>query len=93
MKYGYGEKKDKLQNRLRRIEGQVRGISRMIEEGKYCIDILTQISAVEAAMDKVALELLREHTRHCLMNDAVGPADREEKVSEVVDAVGRLLAK
>lgn len=93
MKYGYSDNKDKLQNRLKRIEGQVRGISRMVEEDTYCIDILTQISAVEAAMDKVALELLREHTRHCLLNDMAGPKDRDEKIEEVVQAVGRLLAK
>lgn len=93
MQYGYADNKEKLQNRLRRIEGQVRGVARMIEEDKYCIDILTQISAVEAAMDKVALELLREHTKHCLMDDAAGPEDRDEKVKEVIGAVGRLLAK
>lgn len=93
MQYGYADKKEKLQHRLRRIEGQVRGIARMVEEDKYCIDILTQISAVEAAMDKVALELLREHTKHCLANDAIGPKDRDEKVEEVIGAVGRLLAK
>lgn len=93
MQYGYADKKEQLQNRLSRIEGQVRGVARMVEEDKYCIDVLTQIGAVEAAMDKVALELLREHTRHCLANDTVGPKDRDEKVEEVIGAVGRLLAK
>lgn len=93
MKYGYADNKEGLANRLKRIEGQVRGIARMVEEDTYCIDILTQISAVEAAMDKVALELLREHAKHCLVNDAVGPKDRDVKVEEVIGAVARLLAK
>ncbi|HEX6461996.1 MAG TPA: metal-sensitive transcriptional regulator [Candidatus Saccharimonadales bacterium] len=93
MHYGYVNKKEQLTNRLKRVEGQVRGVARMIEEDTYCIDILTQISAIEAAMDKVALELLREHTRHCLANDTIGPKDHDEKVEEVIGAVGRLLAK
>lgn len=93
MKYGYVDNKDQLLNRLKRIEGQVRGVGRMIEEDTYCIDILTQVSAIEAAMDKVALELLREHTRHCLTSDDIGPKDKDEKVDEVISAVGRLLAK
>ena len=93
MKYGYAENKEPLLNRLKRIEGQVRGIAHMVEEDKYCIDILTQVSAVEAAMDKVALELLREHTKHCLMDDGIGPKDQDEKIEEVVGAIGRLLAK
>jgi len=93
MKYGYANNKEQLRNRLKRVEGQVRGVARMVEQDAYCIDILTQISAVEAAMDKVALELLREHTKHCLVNSAIGPKDRAEKVEEVIGAVGRLLAK
>jgi len=93
MKYGYADNKTALLNRLKRVEGQVRGVARMIEDDKYCIDILTQISAVESAMDKVALELLREHTKHCLMDDKIGPESKEEKVEEVVTAVSRLLAK
>ena len=93
MKYGYTDNKDKLLHRLRRVEGQVRGVARMVEEDTYCIDIMTQISAIEAAMDKVALELLRTHTKHCLMDDKTGPQNRDEKVEEVIGAVGRLLAK
>lgn len=93
MEYGYAENKEALLNRLKRVEGQVRGVARMVEGDMYCIDILTQISAVEAAMDKVALELLREHTKHCLANDDIGPRDRAEKVEEVIGAVGRLLGK
>jgi len=93
MKYGYADNKEALLNRLKRVEGQVRGVARMVEEDKYCIDILTQISAVEAAMDKVALELLREHTRHCVNDPAIGKGSRDEKVDEVIQAVGRLLGK
>lgn len=92
MQYGYSDNKTALQNRLKRVEGQVRGIARMVEEDKYCIDILTQISAVEAAMDKVALELLRTHIKHCVV-DTAGPEDQKAKVEEAVAAVGRLLAK
>lgn len=93
MAYGYAENKENIQNRLKRVEGQVRGISRMVEEDTYCIDILTQISAVEAALDKVALELLRGHTRHCVMDPDIGPEGRDEKIAEVIDAIDRLLKK
>lgn len=91
--YGYSNNKEAIIKRLSRVEGQVRGVSRMVESDTYCIDILTQISAIESAMDKIALELLREHTKHCLMNDDIGPKDREEKVNEVITAVDRLLKK
>ena len=64
MTYGYVEEKDALVKRLHRIEGQVRGIEKMVEEDRYCIDVLTQFSAVQAALDKVALGLLDGHTRH-----------------------------
>jgi DNA-binding FrmR family transcriptional regulator len=93
MTYGYAENKEKVLNRLKRIEGQVRGVARMVEEDKYCIDILTQISAIGAAMDKVALELLRDHTKHCLMDPHIGPEGQDEKIAEVIDAVNRLLKK
>lgn len=93
MQYGYADNKEAIKKRLNRIEGQVRGVSKMVDEDKYCIDILTQISAIEAAMDKVALELLRSHARHCLMDDAIGPKSQDEKINEVVTAVGRLLSK
>jgi CsoR family transcriptional regulator, copper-sensing transcriptional repressor len=82
--------KERLKNRLRRIAGQVGGLERMIDEERYCIDILTQISAVRAAVDKVALELLDEHTRHCVVG-AETTALREERTEEMMDAVGRLL--
>ena len=67
---GYTATKEQLNKRLARIEGQVRGVSRMVEEDRYCIDVLTQISAIQAALDKVALGLLDGHTRHCLIGEA-----------------------
>ena len=87
---GYIENKEKVKNRLRRIGGQISGIERMVEEERYCIDILTQISAAQAAIDKVALALLDEHTRHCVVG-AETPEAREEKTEEMMEAVGRLL--
>lgn len=88
-KYGYTDTKPDLIKRLNRIEGQVRGVSKMVEEDKYCIDILTQVSAAKAAMDKVALELLRDHAKHCLSNDDVGSKDN--KADELVGAISRML--
>lgn len=96
IKYGYADSKDQLLKRLRRAEGQVRGVAKMVEADKYCIDILTQISAAQAALDKVALELLRDHTKHCLNNDAVLPGAKSQpgdKADELVDAVSRLLSR
>ena len=88
---GYSATKDQLQNRLRRIEGQVRGIQGMVEDDRYCIDILTQISAVQAALDKVALGLMDEHARHCIVK---GPADKQEdRTDELMAAVGRLMRR
>jgi CsoR family transcriptional regulator, copper-sensing transcriptional repressor len=87
---GYIENKEKVKNRLRRISGQIGGIERMVDEERYCIDILTQISAAQAAIDKVALALLDEHTRHCVVG-ATDAKVREEKTEEMMEAVGRLL--
>ena len=86
---GYTGKKDAVLNRLRRVEGQVRGIEGMVEDDRYCIDVVTQITAAQAALDKVALELLSDHTRHCVIDAANG--DAEAKTEELMDAVGRLL--
>jgi DNA-binding FrmR family transcriptional regulator len=86
---GYLEDKDDLLKRLRRISGQVGGIERMVDEERYCIDILTQISAVQAALDRVALGVLDDHARHCVVGAAAG--DREELTDEMMSAVGRLL--
>jgi len=90
---GYTATKKQLQNRLARIEGQVRGISRMVDEDRYCIDILTQISSIQAALDKVSLGLLDGHTRHCVLMGEGGPTDPEEQVQELMGAVGRLLSR
>ena len=86
---GYSATKDQLLARLRRIEGQVGGVQRMVTEERYCIDVLTQISAVQAALDKVALGLLDDHAHHCVMGAAAG--DRDAKTDELMAAVGRLM--
>jgi DNA-binding FrmR family transcriptional regulator len=88
---GYSATKDQLQTRLRRIEGQVRGVQGMVEEDRYCIDVLTQISAIQAALDKVALGLMDEHARHCVVG-AEG-ADQADKTDELMAAVGRLMRR
>ena len=87
---GYIDNKEQVRNRLRRIAGQIGGIERMVEEERYCIDILTQISAAQAAIDKVALALLDDHTRHCVVGAGTAE-EREEKTEEMMEAVGRLL--
>jgi DNA-binding FrmR family transcriptional regulator len=89
---GYVEHKTAVQNRLRRIEGQVRGLQRMVDEDTYCIDVLTQVSAVTKALQSVALELLDDHLSHCVA-DAVagGGTDATEKIAEASAAVARLV--
>ena len=89
--YGYSNNKPALLKRLNRIGGQVRGVSKMVEDDKYCIDILTQVSAAKAALDKVALELLRDHPKHCLSNDHVHSQSKGDKADELVSAIGRML--
>ena len=87
----HGTKDDYLK-RLRRIEGQVRGLQRMVEEEQYCIDILTQVSAVTKALQAVALGLLDEHLGHCVVDAAkAGGAEAEEKLKEASDAIARLV--
>ena len=93
MERGYTATKEQLRDRLARIEGQVRGVSRMVEEDSYCIDVLTQISAIRAALDKVALGLLDDHARHCLVGHGGGPTDPDEQVRELMGAVGRMLQR
>jgi CsoR family transcriptional regulator, copper-sensing transcriptional repressor len=90
-KYGYTDSKPQLLKRLNRIEGQVRGVSKMVEDDKYCIDILTQVSAAKAALDKVALELLRDHAKQCLINDQVHSHGDSDKADELVSAISRML--
>jgi CsoR family transcriptional regulator, copper-sensing transcriptional repressor len=89
---GYIADKDALSARLKRIEGQVRGIERMVEDERYCIDILTQISAIQAALDTVGLRLLEQHAAHCV----IGPDDpgvRAENAGEMMAAVARLMGR
>lgn len=89
---GYSENREDHLTRLRRIEGQVRGLQRMIDEDVYCIDVLTQIASVTKALQKVGLGLLDEHVRHCVMEAAAdGVSAGDEKVNEAVEAVARLL--
>lgn len=88
---GYTATKDQLLTRLNRVEGQVRGVKQMVEDDRYCVDVLTQISAIQAALDKVALGLLDDHVGHCVAN-AKG-ADKEAKTEELMSAVGRLLRR
>lgn len=92
VQYGYADNKVAVLKRLRRAEGQVRGVTRMVEEDTYCIDILTQIAATQAALDKVALELVRDHAKHCLTNNQVH-GSTEEKADELVTAIGRLIKR
>jgi DNA-binding FrmR family transcriptional regulator len=89
---GYSATKDQLLTRLRRIEGQVRGVEAMVCEDRYCIDVLTQISAVQAALDKVALGLLDQHAHHCVLG-AEQAGERGEKTDELMAAVGRLMRR
>jgi CsoR family transcriptional regulator, copper-sensing transcriptional repressor len=89
---GYTASKEQLLTRLNRIEGQVRGIRGMVEEDRYCIDVITQISAVQAALDKVALGLLDGHARHCVV-DGHAEGSPEELTHELMAAVGRLMRR
>lgn len=87
---GYREDKDKVLARLRRIEGQVRGLHKMVEDERYCIDVLTQVAAVKAALESVSLTLLEDHMDHCVA-DAIQSGDGKEKVKELSAAVRRLV--
>lgn len=90
--HGYHKQKDEHLKRLRRIEGQIRGLQRMVDEDVYCIDILTQVSASTKALQSFALQLLEEHLRHCVADAAVkGGAEIDAKVEEATKAIGRLL--
>ncbi len=90
---GYTATKPQLLKRLNRVEGQVRGVARMVEDDRYCIDVLTQISAAQAALDKIALGLLDGHTRHCLAGEGSGPDDPGDRADELMGAVGRMLGR
>ena len=86
---GYSASRDELLKRLARVEGQVRGVSRMVEDERYCIDIVTQINAVRAALDKIALGLVDDHVRHCLRD----PKHADAHADELMEAVGRMLSR
>lgn len=89
---GYSATKEQLQKRLRRIEGQVRGIQRMVDEDRPCPEILVQMAAIEAAMDKVALGLLDGHVKHCVAN-AADANERDAQAADLMDAVGRFMRR
>ncbi len=89
---GYTATKGQLLTRLKRVEGQVRGVEKMVEDDRYCIDVITQISAVQAALDKVALGLLDGHARHCVVGGNTD-GEPEELTDELMAAVGRLMRR
>jgi DNA-binding FrmR family transcriptional regulator len=89
---GYSATKDQLLKRLKRLEGQVRGVERMVEDDRYCIDVITQISAIQAALDKVALGLLADHAEHCVVHGKAADTP-EENVEEMMAAVARLMRR
>lgn len=91
--HGYIKAKDKqkLQNRLRRIEGQVRGLQRMVDEESYCVDILTQIASVVSALEKVGALVLRDHVEHCVRESIEKGEDADEEIEELTAAVERFL--
>ena len=87
--HGYSQNKDAVLKRVRRVEGQVRGIEKMVSDDRYCIDVVTQIIAVQAALDKIALELLEDHAQHCVIG---AKAEQQgERTEELMGAVKRLL--
>jgi len=89
---GYVENKDAIQKRLRRIEGQIRGLQRMVDSDTYCIDVLTQISAATKALESVALALLEDHLSHCVVDAAAQGGDvADAKIREASDAIARLV--
>jgi CsoR family transcriptional regulator, copper-sensing transcriptional repressor len=92
--HGYADRRDELQTRLRRIEGQVRGLQRMLDEDRYCIDVLTQISSTTRALQGVAMTMLEDHVRHCV-RDAIdqGPETADAKVDEAIEVINRLVRR
>ena len=89
--HGYSANKEAVLKRVRRVEGQVRGIEKMVDDERYCIDVITQISAIQAALDKVALGLLDDHAQHCIIRGEDG--DPEEMTDELMGAVARLMRR
>jgi DNA-binding FrmR family transcriptional regulator len=87
---GYTSHKSQVKGRLKRIEGQIRGVEKMVDDDRYCIDVLTQVGAVKAALDAVALLLLEDHTEHCVV-EAIQAGDSSTKIRELNEAVERLV--
>ena len=90
-KRGYTASKEQLVARLARVEGQVRGVAKMVEEDRSCIDVLTQISAARAALEQISLGLLHQHARHCMLGEGGAPEAPAEQVQELMGAVSRLV--
>lgn len=90
MQYGYATNKPAVTNRLHRIEGQVRGIEKMVQNDTYCIDILTQIGAVKSALDTVAMELLKDHVEHCMNPSMELPNGSKNRSEELISTIKRL---
>src|SRR5579859_743860 len=90
--HGYADNRDRLITRVNRLEGQVRGVGRMIEDDRYCIDIVNQLSAVQAAARELSLQLLEGHVRHCVM-DAAQTDDAEPKLQELIDTLGKAMGR
>jgi DNA-binding FrmR family transcriptional regulator len=90
--HGYASRKDDLQTRLRKVEGQVRGLQRMVDEDQYCIDVLTQVNSVTAALRAVGMGLLDDHVRHCVA-DSIAAGDGEAKIEELMAAVTRFAGR
>jgi CsoR family transcriptional regulator, copper-sensing transcriptional repressor len=88
---GYTADKEQLLKRLARVEGQLRGIGKMVEEDRYCIDVVTQINAVRAALEKISLGLVDGHVRVCIEGEGEAPEDPERRADELMEAVGRML--
>jgi CsoR family transcriptional regulator, copper-sensing transcriptional repressor len=90
--HGYANDRERLTKRVNRLEGQVRGVGRMIEEDRYCIDIVNQLSAVQAAARELSLQFLEGHVRHCV-SDAVRTDDAEPKLKELIETLGRAMGR
>lgn len=87
--HSYGSKKEDLQKRLKRIEGQVRGIQKMIEEDRYCVDLLTQLAAIKSATHQVAMSILESHTRGCVADALANQRDGQEKIDELMEIISQ----
>lgn len=90
--YGYADQRDRLLKRVNRLEGQVRGVGRMIEDDRYCIDIVNQLSAIQAAARQLSLQILDGHVRHCVM-DAAQTEDAEPKLTELMETLSRAMSQ